>query len=279
MKIKIIKWLFLSTLLLSDIMSGQEIKVSYAGESASGGILYSLSRLDIGGKVMIETSGIFSSVKIVNLGLRQGVIASIDIVGYKSDKSINCLDQLWLYLNDELRVVFYYPVGTKMVYGLKDGVSLFSYDHNCDIVGAIDSIGHIIMQPKYEYITKNGRYMNGINRRYGESSSVVFECSVFKYGEAEPNYTYDVFFDDKVPIYVTVHNEYSKLIDCKTFSDMLQDIDYHYDVQLYLKGIHEFLNMNYKKALSYFEQIENKDSFRYLSNNIQQCNELIRQIS
>lgn len=276
MKIKNIKTLLLMAILLPNIILGQEIKISYDGESSAGGILFSLSSVEDNGEVAIKTDGIFSNARLVNMGPEQGVIASIDIMGYKPDKTINYLDQIWLFLNDELRVVFQYPVGTKSAYGLNDGVTLFSYDRHCNIVGAVDSIGNIIMPPKYEYIIKHGRFLNGINLIYDDSTDdIKFKCRVFKQGSTEPNYTYDVFFDNRVPIYITIHNPYSKLISNKSFSDMLQEMEYDSDTQLYLSGIHELLNLNYTNALLHFNQIDNKDSFKYLRKNINQCLELI----
>lgn len=275
MKINIIRLLLMTTILFADVMLGQDIKITYGGESANGGILFSLSRLDVDGRVITKTEAIFSSASIIKDSLRQNIIASIDVVGQNPDKSIKFIDQLWLCLNDGFRVIFYYPIGTKAACGLKDGVSIFSYDRNFDIIGAVDSIGNIIMQPQYEYITNNGILLNGINIIKDESSEIVFQCKVFKRGDSEPDYTYDVIFDKKVPIYVTVHNEYSYLIDTRSFPAMLQDVEYDNDARLYLSGIHEMLNMNYETALSYFNQIANRVSFMYLERNIKVCEELI----
>lgn len=275
MKINIIKLLLLTTIFLSDFVYGQDLTISYGGKRDHGGILFSLLCLDGEGNVITKTDPIFSKARIVKDSLRQYVVASIEITGYQTDKSIGFIDRIWLCLDDRLRVAFYYPIGTVEACGLDDGVSLFSYDRNFDIVGAVDSIGNIIMQPGYEYITKNSRLLNGINRIVDESSAVVLQCNVFKQGNMEPEYTYDVLIDEKVPVLLSIHNEYLNLIYVKSFSDMLQEIEYDSDTRLYLWGIHEMLNLNYEIALSYFKQIENMDYFKYLENNIKQCKELI----
>lgn len=271
MKINTIKLILLTTFFLSNVVSGQELKISYGGERDNGGILFSLSRLDADGNVIIKTDPIFSKARIVKDSLRQNIVASIEIIGHQSNKSIEFIDKLWLCLNDSLRVVFHYPIGTVEACGLKDGVSLFSYDRNFDIVGAVDSIGNIIMQPKYEYIIKNGVFLNGINRIIDDSSAVVMQCCVFKQGDTEPDYTYDIILDETVPIFLTIHNEYSSLIDVKSFLEMLQDIEYNRDTQLYLWGIHQMLNMDFSNALLSFKKIENVASFVGLEDNMRQC--------
>lgn len=274
MKINIIKLLLLTTIFLSEFLFGQELKISYGGGSDNGGILFSLSRLDSDGNVITKTDPIFSKARIVKDSLMQYAIASIEITGYQSDKSIDFIDRLWLCLNDKLRTVFHYPIGTMEARGLQDGVSLFSYDRNFDIVGAVDSIGNIILQPEYEYITKNGMLLNGINKTMDESSTVVLQCSIFKQGNTESDYTYDVLIDKKIPILLFIHNEYFCLIDAKRFSWMLKEMEYDNDTRLYLCAVHEMLNINYKTALSYFNQIAKKDSFKHLERNIKRCEEL-----
>jgi len=275
MKISTIKLLLLTTIFLSNVVSGQELKISYGGERDNGGILFSLSRLDADGNVILKTDPIFSKAIIIKDSIRQNVIASIEIIGQQPNKCINFIDKLWLFLNDRLRAVFYYPIGTIEACGLKDGVSLFSYDRNFEIVGAVDSIGNIIMQPKYEYITKKGQFLNGINRIMDESSAIVLQCCLFKQGNIEPEYIYDVLLDETVPILLSIHNEYSSLIDAESFSEMLQDIEYDNDTQLYLWGIHKMLNMDFSNALSSFKKIENMASFMGLEDNMRQCKKIL----
>ena len=280
MKINVIKLIVVISFLLPDMLLGQDIKVRHRPSLKSDRILFSIYVVDSTGNESVGTDQIFSKVITGNDDvMEKRVIASISIGKCESNNQEYHHDDIWLCLDQGLEILFLYPFGTQYAYPFVDGISLFSFNRTNGYMGAVDLKGNTVLQPKYDYITYTDKYLNGIVQSLSERHVVVFECNMFNREGSKLEYTYQVFLDNNVPIYTTVHNEYSTLVSTDSFSKMINDIETDNDTRTYLLGIHEMLNMNFERALCYFGQVKDRPAFRMLINNICLCEKMLNAIA
>ena len=276
MKINVIKLIVVISFLLPNILLGQDIKVRHKPSLKSDRILFSIYVVDSTGNESVRTDQIFSKVITGNDDtMEKHVIASITIGKYESNNQGYHHDDIWLCLDQGLQILFLYPYGTQYAHPFVDGISLFSFNRTDGFMGAVDLKGNTVLQPKYDYITYTDKFLNGIMQSLYERHVVVFECNIFNREGSEPEYTYQVFLDNNVPIYTTVHNEYSTLVNTDSFNKMINDIETDNDTRIYLLGVHEMLNMNFERALCYFGQVDNPSSFCMLTHNICECKKIL----
>ena len=274
MKINLIKFVPFLCFLLSNNVIGQEINIEYKSSRNSGRILYSLSYNSSDGNDNFQTDPIFSKAIISDYNGCKYIIASISIDRYISKNDIDINNNIWLCMYDDCKIKFYYPIGTKRAYPFSKGISLFSIRNIDGGVGAVDLNGNIILPPIYDYITDNDLYYIGIQAIRQNTSLVAFSCNIFEKKSLEEIYRFQVLFDDELPRSFPIHEEFSELIDNKSFTEMITNETYDNDDRMYLWGIHKMLNLDFERALFYFRQIYKKSSFKNLKINMHQCNKL-----
>lgn len=275
----VIKLFFLTIILLPKLVCGQNLRVRYESHRDFGRPLFSLLS-SVNDSSFVETDGIFSDVQIGDDSGVKHAIASISVDRYHASegsdsyKDYDITNDIWMCLNGNLRIRFYYPVGTRRAFPFCDGISLFSMKYVDGMMGAVDLEGNVIMHPKYDYIVKKGLTINGICDIVS-NTDVVFKCEIFELGSSVPKLHMDVLFDDTIDRESTVHDRFSDLIDSAKFQNMIDALDVDNDSKMYLWGIHEMLNMNYESSLRYFTNIKMHERFRNLSENINLCKELM----
>lgn len=280
MRINISNWLLLTLIFLPTYVCGQDIRARYDSGRSTGRQLFSaLSSTETG--YSIETDGIFSSLRIGEDAGFKHIIASISIDRYiyKKDsdsyKDYDFFNDIWLCLDDNLIIRFYYPVGTLRAFTFSDGISLFSFHNVEGMLGAVNSEGAVVMRPVYNYIAKNDLHLNGICDIV-RGSDVTFKCEVYEFGSLTPEYYFNVIFEDVIDRDSTVHDRFYNMVNPDAFQKMLDNIQLENDSRMYLWGIHEMLNMNYEKALNMFRQINDTKLFTSLHVNIDQCEKLCK---
>lgn len=278
MKRNITKLLFVLSIFFSVSIHAQNIRVANSYNQNTGLINFALFIIDENGKVIAKTDAVFSSAKVIDTSTGQNVIAAIPVGRYLSNDEYR-FSEIWLCLDNDLEIKFYYPVGTTYVRTWKDDITLFFTSSIDGHTGAINSNGDVILNPKYTYLTLSGIYINGITELKETYQSIIFHCDVYNKIHITQHYTFNVVFDLNVPIYIKpiAHKTYSPLINTVEFSEMMKEYDSYYDndAKLYLWGVHMMLNMNYKEALSFFAKIENKSFFHGIEDNIHQCKEIL----
>lgn len=253
---------------------GQNINVKYLPAGESGKVLFSISSLSEN-NFNVSTDGIFSDVIISEDAGEKHVLASISVDLFSSDGILDATNYIWVCMTEDLTIKFYYPVGTQRVFKFNEGISLFSLHYGWGKLGAIDQNGKVIMNPEYDYISKNGIQLNGICDIRTGTSDVAFKCSVFELGLLTPKYHFNIYFDDIVSRLSTIHNEYDVIINTDSFNEMINQIENDNDARMYLWGIYKMFNLNYESALYYFNRIEDVTRFPTLSCNVSQCVELL----
>ncbi len=274
MKINLIKFVPLLCFLLSNNVIGQEINIESKFSRNSGRILFSLSYNSSDGNADVQTDPIFSKAIISEYEGGKYIIASISIDRYISKNDIDIDNDIWLCMYDDFKIKFYYPIGTKQAYPFTKGISLFSIRNIGGGIGAVDFNGNMIIPPDYDFITVNNLYYTGIQAIRQNTSLVAFNCNIFEKKSLEEIYRFQVLFDDELPRSFPIHEEFSELIDNKSFTEMITNETYDNDDRMYLWGIHKMLNLDFERALLYFRQINKKSSFKNLKINMRQCNKL-----
>lgn len=276
MKSSIINYLIAIFILLPCKLFGQEIKISYGGKSNSGGPLFSISYLDNHNGYKINTDAMFSNAVVCDDAEEKQIIASININLYLQDDLSHIDNEIWLCLNENLTIRFYYPVGTTKVYSFINGASLYSLSGDANKKGVIDSWGNVIVQPRFEYVIGNNTNFNGITILNDDDSTLVLQCEIFKHGKTKPQNKIPIIVDNKVNRLTAVHNELLELMNPESVSDLTEDLGRTNSENLYINGIQKMLDMDYYNALLLFYQIDDSFSFLGLKENIRVCKKMIR---
>ena len=129
------------------------------------------------------------------------------------------------------------------------------------------------MSPIYDYIITSDAQLNGIHVNKNHENEVVFLCSI--YMQDKRNYEFSVLFEDVLPMSRSIHNEFECLVDPESFHQMLKSVSYNEDELNYLSGVFNMLNLDFKTALTHFNQVKNTSRFEKLVGNIRQCEKLL----
>lgn len=278
MKLRIYSVMFIMSFIVPLTVSAQDIKVTLKNSRSSGRLLFSIESNEYNNEEIIETDGIFSKVVVGQEDNAQSIIASISIDRYLA-KDIDFDNDIWMCLNHDLTIKFYFPVGTCRAYPFVDGISLFSLSKTDNLLGAVDANGRTILPPQYDLISKSDTIINGINVCHIDSNNVIFQCDVYSIKSLHKIYEYKVYFDDTLPRTGPIHNEFSEIIDKSQFIMMLEDNEYNIDQVHYLWGIHNMLNLNFKRAIENFERISTTSSLAKPRKNINECKIMIRKMN
>lgn len=273
MKIRTIKVIVLLHCLVSISTHAQKIRASRDHKMNSDRICFSVSCYDEDKKSEIETDAIFSWARKGDDNGFKYFVASIPIDKFSEKGEVISYDDVFLCLDQRLNLRFSYPIGTKLVLPFRDGISRFALNEIEGQVGAIDSTGNIVMSPIYDYIITSSAQLNGILVNKNHENEVVFLCSI--YMRDKRNYEFSVLFEDVLPMSRSIHNEFECLVDPESFQQMLKSVSYNEDELNYLSGVFNMLNLNFKTALTYFDQVKNTSRFKKLAGNIRQCKKLL----
>lgn len=278
-------------ILLPECLLGQKIYTSI--ERVNGSALetsrFYVSKRDANGNDIIKTEAIFSQCpRIGNDNGFEHVVASIETGEYISAGKVSYNSAIWLCMNDNLQIMFYYPVQTAFALPFDDGISLFAvrgegiliplegtsgYD-GFGAMGAVDMAGDVVVQPRYDFITKSGSFVNAVRIHNNGTESYIMECDVTCLNDRGADYSFVVRFDDKMTRDEAMHSEFAEIIRKKDFNRMISNIEYDYDTLMYLKGVHYMLNLNFRDAMESFRQVSESSPYESSKYNISQCVEL-----
>lgn len=281
-------------ILLPECLLGQKIYTSIERVNRTtleDSMFFYISKRDANGNDIIKTEAIFSQCpRIGNDNGFEHVVASIETGEYIPDGKVSYKSTIWLCMNDNLQIMFYYPVQTAFAFPFNDGISLFAvngegihipfegtsgYD-GFGAMGAVDTTGNIIVLPHYDFITKSGSFVNGIRIINNGTKSYTMQCDVTCLNDRSVDYSFVVRFDDKMTRDAAMHSEFAEIVREKDFNQMISHIEYDHDTLMYLKGVHYMLNLNFIDALESFIQVSESSPYESSQYNISQCTELLQ---
>ena len=201
-------------------------------------------------------------------------IATTGIEKYGSDGS-SYFDPIIVCFDKYLNIKFLYPFGTVLASRFNSGISEFSLNAFGGKVGAVDSIGTVILQPKYDYITISDSTVNGIKVISHNDDEVTFLCNVFSKDSPGEYFEFVVYYKDILPV-KAFHYEFESLIKPEYFLESQAHWKFNDDEKNYIMGMHRMLNMDYRNALIYFKKIDCPDNYIKLKHNMQQCRKAIK---
>lgn len=136
--------------------------------------MFGVRAVDSDGNTINEVPPIFSSTRTGNdNGFRYAVCE------YCFENKETVMEQIWLCLDENLCVKFYYPPGTQGAWSVRNGISIFSkiyFNDEIREMGAIDTTGRIIFFPEYEDCWMVGDNVLASNEDFVDS--LLVRCSV-----------------------------------------------------------------------------------------------------
>lgn len=175
-----------------SVSHGQELKITVvppdelnSGKYGKYG-MFGVRAVDSDGNTINEVPPIFASTRTGNdNGFRYAVCE------YCFDNKETIMESMWLCLDSNLSIKFYYPPWTHGAWSVKDGISIFSKIYFNDEVremGAIDTTGRIIFSPEYEDCWIAGDNVLASNEDFVDS--LLVRCSVRVWNRISEKYNH-----------------------------------------------------------------------------------------